>query len=75
MGSGFALRYELLQRLLQSLNGILREHSVLVAEQIIGVNLGAEHELNTRQVARTEIKLLVQLAAERYGNIAARNRF
>ncbi len=36
---------------------------MLVAEQIVGVNLGAEHKLNALQIARAEIKLLVQLAA------------
>src|SRR5205823_9981326 len=54
---------KLLEGLLQGLNGILRENCVLVSEQVVGMNLGAEHEFNTGKVARAKIKLLVELAA------------
>src|SRR5271154_4744865 len=36
---------------------------MLVAEQIVGVDLRAENEFNTGQIARAEIELLVELAA------------
>src|ERR1700733_8864716 len=63
MGSLAALRNEFLEGVLQGLDRILREDGVLVAEQIVGVNLGAEHKLDTVEVARAEIELLVELAA------------
>ena len=36
---------------------------MLIAEQVVGMNLGAEDEFNAGQIARTEVELLVELAA------------
>ena len=36
---------------------------MLVAQEIVGMNLGAEYKLDAREVARAEIKLLIELAA------------
>ena len=41
------LETDFLQRLLQRLERVLREDGVLVAQQVVGVNFGAEHELDT----------------------------
>src|SRR6266702_2728998 len=68
-----ALRYKLLKCLLQRFECVLREDGMLVAEEIVGMNLGAEHKLDAREIARAEIKLLVELAAglDQQGGLAS----
>ncbi len=39
------------------------KYGVLIAQQIIGVNLGAQYKLNALKIAGSEVKLLIELAA------------
>ena len=51
----------------------LREDGVLVAEQVVGVDLGGEHQFDAGQVARAEVELLVELTAgfDQQGSLAS----